>query len=186
MDKENNKLLDELDVLKDVSEKLIRGNIPFMLTGSIAMNYYAKPRMTRDIDIVISLKKADIEKVLSLFQKEYYISTKAVVESIENKSMFNIIHKEGVIKVDFIILSEDPYEVNKFEKRKKIKIRDFYTFIISKEDLIISKLKWLKESGSEIQKEDIKNLIKTGYDKEYLNNWVKELGLEREFEKIVA
>jgi hypothetical protein len=30
-----------------------------MLTGSMAMNYYAQPRMTRDIDIVVELTPQD-------------------------------------------------------------------------------------------------------------------------------
>ena len=37
----------ELDVVRDLSEKLAALKIPFMLTGSLAMNYYATPRMTR-------------------------------------------------------------------------------------------------------------------------------------------
>ena len=45
----------ELDVLRDVSQRLTSGGVAFMLTGSMAMNYYAQPRMTRDIDLVIEL-----------------------------------------------------------------------------------------------------------------------------------
>jgi hypothetical protein len=47
----------ELDVLRDVSRRLESAGISFMLTGSVAMNYYAQPRMTRDIDLVVSLMK---------------------------------------------------------------------------------------------------------------------------------
>lgn len=46
-------MITELDVLKDVCERLDRAGIAYMLTGSMAMNYYAQPRMTRDIDLVI-------------------------------------------------------------------------------------------------------------------------------------
>ena len=31
-----------------------------MFTGSIAANFYATPRMTRDVDIVIELQKTDV------------------------------------------------------------------------------------------------------------------------------
>lgn len=57
----------ELIVIEDVSKKLIGKNISFMLTGSIAMNFYVEPRMTRDIDIVINLQKEnsiEIERCL--------------------------------------------------------------------------------------------------------------------------
>ena len=48
----------ELDVLRDVSRRLETAGIKFMLTGSVAMNYYAQPRMTRDIDLVVALEGA--------------------------------------------------------------------------------------------------------------------------------
>jgi hypothetical protein len=44
----------ELDVVRDVSNRLDTAGLEFMLTGSMAMNFYAQPHMTRDIDIVIA------------------------------------------------------------------------------------------------------------------------------------
>ena len=46
---------EELAVLKLVSERLKSAGIPYMITGSIASNFYAVPRMTRDVDLVIEL-----------------------------------------------------------------------------------------------------------------------------------
>jgi hypothetical protein len=45
----------EFDILKDISERFDKIELPFMLTGSFAMSYYATPRMTRDLDFVIEL-----------------------------------------------------------------------------------------------------------------------------------
>lgn len=42
-----------------------------MVTGSMAANFYATPRMTRDIDLVVELSETDIDCVVSLFQDEY-------------------------------------------------------------------------------------------------------------------
>ena len=41
----------EIDIIRDVAARLEGVGIPYMLTGSMAMNYYAQPRMTRDIDL---------------------------------------------------------------------------------------------------------------------------------------
>ena len=49
----------ELDIVRDVSERLTRAGIPFMLTGSMAMNACAQPRMTRDVDVVINVGPED-------------------------------------------------------------------------------------------------------------------------------
>lgn len=64
-------MLNELDVLKDVSERLERAGIAYMLTGSVAMNYYAQPRMTRDIDLVVALAPEDGERVRQIFEPDY-------------------------------------------------------------------------------------------------------------------
>jgi anaerobic magnesium-protoporphyrin IX monomethyl ester cyclase len=50
---------------------------------------------------------------------------------------------------------------------------------VSKEDLIISKLLWARDSRSELQLRDARNLLSTGYDDEYLNHWAKRQGIER-------
>ena len=93
----------EIDIVRDVSRKLDQGGIGYMLTGSMAMNYYAQPRMTRDIDVVVAVGPNDVERMASLFEPEYYLSKESMRESIAQESVFNLIHHESVIKVDFIV-----------------------------------------------------------------------------------
>jgi hypothetical protein len=149
-----------------------------MLTGSVAMNYYALPRMTRDIDLVIAISPNDVDRVAALFRPDYYVSEENIRESLVQESIFNLIHHESVIKVDCIIRKRSEYRKVEFERRQKISIRDFTTFIVSKEDLIISKLFWAKDSRSEIQLGDVRNLLASGYDAVYLQRWTRELGLD--------
>ncbi|PYM16185.1 MAG: hypothetical protein DMD81_13195 [Candidatus Rokuibacteriota bacterium] len=58
---------EELDVLKMVTGRLDAAGIPYMVTGSMALNYYAVPRMTRDVDVVAELGIADVNRVAELF-----------------------------------------------------------------------------------------------------------------------
>jgi hypothetical protein len=167
----------EIDIVRDVSRKLDQGGISYMLTGSMAMNYYAQPRMTRDIDVVVAVGPNDVEQMASLFETQYYLSKENMRESIAHESIFNLIHHESVIKVDFIVRKQDEYRRVEFERRQKVSILDFTTYIVSKEDLIISKLLWAKDSHSELQLGDVKNLLATGYDTGYLERWTRELGL---------
>lgn len=167
----------ELDIVRDVSQRLDAAGLAYMLTGSMAMNYYAQPRMTRDIDLVVALAAPDIDIVVRLFHPDYYISREAVSDSIVHESIFNLIHQESVIKVDCIIRKGTPYRLVEFERRQRIAIEDFSTCIASKEDLIISKLLWAEDSGSELQLRDVKNLAATGYEEAYLERWTDSLGL---------
>ena len=167
--------LTELDVLIDVVNKLNSLNIDYMLTGSLAMNYYAEPRMTRDLDIIIEIFPKDINRIIDKFQEEYYISENSVREAIDQVSFFNIIHNQAVIKVDFIIRKKEEYRKMEFDRKQKIIILGNEINIVSKEDLIISKLYWAKNSRSEQQKNDIINLLNTGSDKKYLLKWLGKL-----------
>jgi hypothetical protein len=167
----------ELDIVRDVSLRLEQGSLAYMLTGSMAMNYYAQPRMTRDIDLVVALTPQDIDKVVRLFTPDYYVSRDAVSSSIAHESLFNLVHQESVIKVDCIIRKNTPYRRAEFERRQRITIEDFSTWIVSKEDLIISKLWWAKDSHSEQQLRDVKNLASTGCDRAYIERWTRDLEL---------
>jgi len=57
--------------------------------------------------------------------------------------------------------------------------------IASPEDLVISKLYWAKDSLSEMQIRDVRNMIKTvpDMDTEYIEKWVARLGLEEIYRK---
>lgn len=85
----------ELDVLRDVSHRLESAGISFMLTGSVAMNYYAQPRMTRDIDLVVALNETQAEAFFRLFEREYYLDRQSVAHAISRRGMFYLIHNEG-------------------------------------------------------------------------------------------
>ena len=169
--------MNEIDIVSDISHRFEQGQIPYMLTGSMAMNYYAQPRMTRDIDVVIAIASDDVDRVAALFRPDYYVSEESIRESLAHESIFNLIHQESVIKVDCIIRKSSEYRKTEFERRQRISVRDFTTFIVSKEDLIISKLSWAKDSHSEIQLGDVRNLLGTGYDAKYVARWTRELEL---------
>lgn len=169
----------ELAVLSDVVSRLESVNLEYMLTGSVAMNYYAQPRMTRDIDIVIGLSESDSQTIVDIFDGDYYLSTDAVADAIRGHTMFNLVHYDSVVKVDFIVRKESEYRKLEFERRQQIRIDELMTWIVSKEDLILSKLWWAKDSRSEMQLNDVVNLLATEPDLNYLRKWSPVLGLDQ-------
>jgi hypothetical protein len=174
----------ELDIVRDTSQRLDAANIAYMLTGSMAMNYYAQPRMTRDIDLVVALRREDADRVVKIFSPDYYVSREAVESSISRQSMFNLIHNESVIKVDCIIRKQNAYRLEEFGRRRRIALQGFETWIVSKEDLILSKLFWAKDSRSETQLRDVRNLLATGCDRDYIKRWTAELDVANLWQEI--
>jgi len=164
----------EISILTDIVDKLQKLNIEYMLTGSVAMNYYAEPRMTRDFDIIVDVGVLQKKEFFDAFLGDYYLTDIAFDEAIKHNSMFNIIHRDTVTKADLIIKNRDEYSIQAFKRKQLKKINDHNIYVISKEDLILSKIRWAKDSKSALQKMDIINLLGTGYDKGYVTNWLKK------------
>jgi predicted nucleotidyltransferase len=170
-------MLNEFDVIRDVTAKFDKAGIPYMLTGSLAMNYYSQPRMSRDIDFVVELSPKHVDLVFTLFKNDYYVDTGAISRAIAYEKLFNMIHNEAFIKVDCIIRKASDYRRTEFERRHEVIFQGVPVWLVSKEDLIISKLHWARDSHSELQLRDVKNLLSSGYDAAYLKHWAQNLEL---------
>ncbi|HTJ10520.1 MAG TPA: hypothetical protein VL547_00775, partial [Dinghuibacter sp.] len=111
-----------------------------MLSGSIAMGLYTVPRMTRDIDFIIHLEAKNVDLFVNSFKEGFNCDRDAVKEAIEGPvKMFNIIDHESGYKADFVVLKDDPFRQEEFNRRLRV---DFYgrtIYVVSPEDLLISK-----------------------------------------------
>lgn len=170
---------DELDILKLVVARLEAAGIPHMVTGSMAANFYATPRMTRDIDLVVELREGDVGRMVALFQDDYYIDRDMVEQAVRTRSMFNMIHNALVVKVDCVVRKDSEYRREEFSRRRTVNIDGQPVTIVAPEDLILSKLEWAKESRSQMQLDDVRNLLRTvqSLDQAYLAQWAERLGL---------
>ena len=92
--------------------------------------------------------------------------------------MFNLIHNETIIKLDCIVLKSDQYRQEEFARRRLVLLGNFETWIVSREDLILSKLYWARDSKSELQLRDVKNLLTADCDRPYLYSRADELGVK--------
>jgi len=167
----------ELEVLQDAIARLEGAGIAYMLTGSVALSYYAEPRMTRDVDLVVELADRDPKSIAALFAPDYYVSEADVGRAIAARTMFNVLHLTKVVKLDFIVRKDTAYRCREFERRKRVQMPGFEAWIVSKEDLILSKLAWAKESASELQLRDVGALLAAGADEAYLRDCAGELSV---------
>lgn len=171
---------EELEVLKTVARRLDDLGVPYMVTGSMAVNYYAVPRMTRDIDVVVELSGGDADRLCEAFEGDFYVDRDAVRRAVEEQGLFNLIHGASVVKVDFVVRKESEYRRVEFSRRRRIRVEDQELSAVAPEDLIVSKLDWARETRSEVQLADVRNLLACvpGLDEAYLAHWTGRLGLD--------
>ena len=177
---------DELDILKSVAARLAGARIPYMVTGSMAANFYATPRMTRDIDLVVELREGDVGRMVALFRDEYYIDRDMVEQAVRSRSMFNMINNALVVKVDCVVRKDGAYRLEEFSRRRSVSIDGELVTIVAPEDLILSKLEWARESHSPMQLDDVRNLLRSvkQLDQAYLNRWAEHLGLAAMYQAV--
>ncbi len=181
MDKKN-----ILSALEPVIKALEESSIAYFIGGSIASSAYGTARATMDVDMILNLKPFQVQTFVDKLKKEYYIDVEMINDALINKSSFNILHLDSMLKIDFFILKDQPYPLKSFERRKQSSFEDsdesIKVFLCSSEDIIISKLEWFKLSDetSERQWSDILGVIKVQknkLDKEYLKFWAEQLKL---------
>ena len=156
--------------------------IDYMITGSIASSLQGEPRSTHDIDVVVSIRKADVQELVDAFpQPDFYVDAGAAREAIEHQSMFNLIDVREGDKVDFWILTREPFDLARFSRRYIEEVMGLELSVSTPEDTILMKLRWTSQmGGSEKQFTDALRVYEVQYhrmDMDYLNRWVDDLGL---------
>src|SRR5919106_172410 len=171
-------MTEELEVLTIVTDRIEGAGIPYMVTGSLAANYYAVPRMTRDIDLVVDLSADDVDRFCALFAGEFYVDPDAARAAVVER--VHLIHEAYVVKVDCIVRKDSEYRRTEFRRRRRASVEGRELALVAPEDLIISKLDWMRQTRSEVQLADVRNLLRSmpDLDKHYLEHWSRRLGLD--------
>ena len=182
--------MSQQDLLRKVVSALNKAEIGFMLTGSFASSLQGEPRSTHDIDLVVDMKSSHISFLMKEFPApDYYLSKTAMTEALQTGSMFNLLDVKEGEKVDFWMLTDKAFDQSRFQRRQQNSIEDFYVFVTSPEDTILAKLNWSKLSGgSEKHFGDALRVFEVQFgslDMEYLEKWVKELGVNPDWQRLL-
>ena len=182
--------MNQADLLRQVLEVLEEMGITYMVVGSIASSSYGEPRMTQDIDVLVSLTPDDAEPLTRAFPSpDYYVSLEAAREAIVHGGQFNVIHPASGNKVDFMMAPRDPWGREQLSRRQRVRILpDTEGYTARPEDIIISKMKYYHQGGSEKHLRDITGIVKISVkdvDFKYITGWAEKLELSKIWEAIL-
>lgn len=168
------------ELLKKVIQVLANAGIEYMITGSMASSLQGEPRATHDIDLVVHLPKSAIHSLLNAFpEPDYYLDENSVIEAIDRGLMFNLIDTREGDKVDFWMLTDDPFDQSRFSRKYPEEVLGIQMLVSRPEDTILAKLKWANLSGgSEKQVVDALRIYEVQFenlDRQYLETWAATL-----------
>jgi len=145
------------------TEKFNELKAPYMVTGSVASIVYGEPRLTHDIDIVITIHAQLIEKFKLLFHEdEFYFPPVEVLKNEiirENKGHCNIIHNSTGFKADVYFAGNNDFQHWALENVRNIIFYEETIPIAPIEYVIIKKLEFYKEGRAQKHITDIKAML---------------------------
>ncbi len=169
-------------------QPLERLGIPYCITGSVAASVYGEPRLTADIDVVLLLRGGDIAALRQAFpETDYYVppdETLRLQIARTSRGMFNLIDFATHFKADIYVAAGDPLHAWALEHRRRIDLEGAAAWIAPPEYVILRKLEYLREGGSDKHVRDIRAMIAaTALDRGFLDARVARLGLGAEWQR---
>jgi hypothetical protein len=172
--------------LQPVIDLFSEFDIPYYVCGSLASSAYGVSRSTQDIDLVSKIERDIAGVIYERLKDKYFLDLSMMFEAISNRTSFNLIHLDTLLKIDIFILRDEQYHRSTFGRIKEDSLEQhenaIRVFVASPEDIIISKLLWYRASNesSERQWLDVLGVARVQNERldiAALKNWAQELHL---------
>lgn len=162
-----------------------------MVTGSIASSLQGEPRATHDIDLVVEIGPAQVPELVRAFPTSgFYVDHGAALEAIQTGGMFNLLELEEGDKVDFWVLTNQPFDQSRFSRKYIEPVFGIELKVSRPEDTILQKLKWVRTTGgSEKSYVDALRVYEVQHgslDLNYMEEWVTQLGVADLWQRLKA
>ena len=183
--------MEQADLLRRIIDVLEGQGITYMLVGSLASGVYGEPRLTHDIDVIVELRPEQVGPLCEAFpDQEYYVSARAARQAVSGGGQFNVIHPASGNKVDFIMARRDAWGRSQLARRqRKLVLPDRSGYTARPEDVILGKMWYYREGGSEKHLRDITGIVRvSGEDVDigYVAEWAQRLGLTEVWTAVLA
>jgi hypothetical protein len=177
-----------LGVAADVCQRL---ELTYLVVGSTATIAYGEPRFTNDIDIAIDLPLSQVDAFCDSFAgPDFYLNRNTVRDAVNHCRQFNLIHPASGLKIDFMVLTQGEFDRSRVARRRQLPVLEGRTAsFASPEDVILKKLVYFQEGGSDKHLRDIAGVLRVQgerIDRDYIDDWAIRLGLVDIWQRILA
>lgn len=173
-----------------ITRRLESSGIPYCIVGGLAAIAYGRPRLTLDADLVLALEQGHVKALARAFPiEEFYLPPEEVLLAEiqrESRGHFNIIHQHSALRADCYLPGKSPLAHWELANRRKLEGPFGEGWFAPPEAVIVNKLLFFREGGSQKHIDDIVAILDAGSvpDQSDLLRWIGELGLHREWDLI--
>lgn len=172
-----------LEFLEQLIDPIAASGVPYMVTGSVASTLFGEIRSTRDVDVVLFLKSADVPKLVDAFPEERYYCPpiEAIRAELERaRGMINVIYPATGLKADLFFAEQDTLYDWAFAHRKVARLQNKPYFFAPPEFVILKKLEYFTSGRSDKHIRDIEGIWfshKAYLDQKLIEREVRQRGL---------
>jgi len=177
-------------ILRRIVQRCAELRLDYFITGSVASSYFGESRLTNDVDIVIELPARHAAEFCEAFPApDFYADPESARRASQSGGQFNIIHVTEGVKADLIMFDDTPHNRARLERAQRVTLYgDLEVRMSAPEDVILKKLEFFREGGSDKHLRDIASMLRTRVvplDMSYLEAWTTRLGLTQEWRAVL-
>ena len=176
--------------IKEILARLELAEFSYCLVGGMAAIAYGRPRLTLDADLVLALSPSSVDRLVKAFPpEEFYLPPEEVLIAEtrhEVRGYFNIIHLATGMKADCYLPGRNTLAHWELKNRRRLELDFGEAWFAPPESVIVNKLLFFKEGGSEKHLEDIRAILEstTDIDRKVLAEWIRECRVEQEWKMV--
>lgn len=162
-------------------------NIPYMLVGSFASNFYGVPRATADADFVVQIGAGGLSALMNRVGPSFRLDPQMTLETVTATRRYVLHLADEPFSIEIFLLSDDPHDQQRFARRCRVRLRDCDTFVPTAEDAIITKLRWFHAAQRRKDRDDVRGMIAVQGDRidwDYVNSWCDRHGTRQLLEDV--
>ena len=166
--------------------------VRYIVSGSVAAILYGEPRLTHDVDFVVFLRNEDVSRLREVFPPtDFYLPPSEVIQgelAREQRGHFNVIHTDTGFKADFYLAGREEFHAWAFRHARRMEYRGEPLIVAPPEYVIVRKLEYWREGGSEKHLRDVRSMLSISgdqMDRPALEDWIARQGVEAQWRQVI-
>ena len=157
----------------------------FAVVGSAACSVYGEARSSNDVDLLVMMSEAQLERLAMMAGTEFYVDLDAAKAAWRCSKTFYLLSMMDTTKFHLYPANTDPFGMVQLE-RKRLERVDFLADVrvpvASPEDVVLAKLRWYEKGRRAVARHwtDVLALVKVQggeLDWKHIDEWGPRLGV---------
>lgn len=179
------------EVLRFAVHQLERLNVPYALVGTFASCIWGEARLTHDIEFVVELTRPHADLICQSFPSAIFqMGRNAAARATLSSGQIDISNSSFGSRIVIMAAGRTAWATAQLARRKQLRIfADQAASVAAPEDVILGKLVYYRDGGSELELRDVAGILRVSndlIDRNYVEQFARRFGVLDLWEVILS